>query len=118
MTLDNRSSVYNQKNGRYVLGGQTEVSAGFIEWWERNPLPKDPSDIVYYLEAKYVGRPDLLAYAWFGDAGLEWVIPQFNSIIDPSEELVEGCVLLIPSREKIDTLRSNLNVGGIASTRV
>lgn len=112
-----RSSVYNKKNGRYVLGGQTEVSAGFVEWWEPVDMPKDPSDIGYYLEAKYVGRPDLLAFAWFGDVGLEWVIPQFNNILDPAEELVEGKFLLIPSREKLNSIQSNIKVGGIPSTR-
>jgi hypothetical protein len=117
MADDNRSAVYNKKNGRYVLGGTTEVSAGFLEWWERNPAEKDPSDIGYYLEAKYVGRPDLLAYAWFGDVGLEWVIPQFNDILDPAEELVEGKFLLIPTSEKLDAMRSNISVGGVPSTR-
>jgi hypothetical protein len=112
-----RSSVYNQKNGRYVLGGTTEVSAGFVEWWERIKTVNDPSDIVYFLEAKYVGRPDLLAYSWFGDCGLEWVIPMFNDILDPDEELVEGKLLLIPTQEKVDALRSNIKVGGIPSTR-
>jgi hypothetical protein len=100
-----------------VLGGITEVSAGFVEWWERIIPEKDPSDIVYYLEAKYVGRLDLLAYAWYGDAGLEWVIPWFNNVLDPAEEMVEGVMLLIPSVEKLDAMRSNIKVGGIASTR-
>ena len=113
-----RSSVYNEKNGRYVLGGVTEVSAGFLEWWERKNLEKDPTDIAYFLEAKYVGRPDLLAYAWFGDVGLEWVIPQFNDILDPDEELIANKLLLIPSKEKINTMQSNIKVGGIPSTRI
>lgn len=117
MADDIRSSVYNKKNGRYVLGGQTEVSAGFVEWWERNAAAKDPSDIGYYLEAKYVGRPDLLAFAWFGDVGFEWVIPQFNNILDPMEELIEGKFLLIPTKDKLDAMRSNIKVGGIPSTR-
>lgn len=113
-----RSSVYNEKNSRYVMGGTTEVSAGFVEWWERRIPEYDPTDIVYFLEAKYVGRPDLLATAWWGDAGLEWVIPWFNNLLDPDEELVAGKMLLMPTAEKLAMLRNGMTVGGVPSTRI
>jgi hypothetical protein len=118
MTESIRNSTYNRKNGRYVLGGTTEVSAGFLEWWERHEIEKDPSDIIYFLEAKYVGRHDLLATAWFGDPGLHWVIPQFNDIIDPDTEMVAGKLLLIPATEKLESFKTGIHVGGVPSTRL
>lgn len=31
-----KNSVYNVKNGRYTLGGETEVSEFALEWWSKN----------------------------------------------------------------------------------
>ena len=50
-TINN--SAYNTKNGRYTLGGTTEVSSFALEMWDVNILPSDPSDIVYFVEKKY-----------------------------------------------------------------
>lgn len=112
--LSLKSSVWSQKNGRYVLGGTTEVSAQGLGWWEKREVLPDPSDIVYALEEKYVGRPDLLAYSFYGDSQLWWVIPQYNSILDPDEELILGKLLLIPSFEKINTTyRADNKAGGV-----
>lgn len=111
-----RSSAYSQKNGRYVVGGTSYTTDAALNWWEKREVLPDPSDLVYALEEKYVGRTDLLAYAFYGDPHLWWVIPQFNNILDPDAELVQGKVLLIPSLEKINsTYRANIIVGGIAS---
>lgn len=114
-----RSSVYNQKNGRYILGGSTEVSAKFIEWWNKQVVPRDPSDVLYMLEAKYVGRLDLLAYTFYGDPGLIWIILQYNNILDPDTELIAGYPLLIPVQAKVDKhFKVNpSNVGGVPNTR-
>lgn len=111
-----KNSTYNQLNGRYTRGGTTEVSDRFIEWWERHDFQYDISDLVYVLEEKYVGRPDLLAFAFYGDTRLKWVIMQYNDILDPAEELVAGKLLLMPSLEKVaDTFKVS-TVGGVPST--
>ena len=109
-----RNSAFSEKNGRYVLGGDVSVSVSALGWWEKKEVLPDPSDLVYVLEEKYVGRPDLLAYAFYGETQLWWLILQFNNILDPELELVQGKVLLIPSLEKISsTYRTGTNVGGI-----
>lgn len=124
MAIDNndptlRNSAYNEKNGRFVYGGDTEVSARFLEWWERKVIEKDPSDILYVMEEKFVGRPDLLAHAFYGDVGLWWVICQFNGILDIDEELITGRPLLIPSQDKLDgSFKGTASpLGGNPSTR-
>lgn len=109
-----RSSVYSSKNGRYVMGGVTTVTDTALGWWEKREVAPDPSDIVYALEERYVGRTDLLALAFYGDSQLWWVIPQYNAILDPEDELVQGKLLLIPSLEKINTTyRQDNKVGGV-----
>jgi len=114
-----KDSTLNEKNGRYVLGGSTEVSAAALEWWERKSLIRDASDFAYYLEIKYVGKPDLLAYTFYGDALLWWVICQYNNIIDPLTELIEGKLLILPDPSRVRTmLKTDVNVGGLKSTRV
>ncbi len=110
-----RSSAYSQKNGRYVRGGTVYVTPSALGWWEKRDAEVDPSDIVYVLEEKYVGRTDLLAYAFYGDPQLWWIIPQYNSILDPDEELVQGKALLIPSLEKINSVYRANEIGGVAA---
>lgn len=113
------SSVHNLKNGRYVLGGTTEVSPRKLEWWSKNEMPRDPSDLVYYVEKAYEGRPDLLGYLFYGDPKLWWVIAQYNHILDPMSELIQGLPLLIPLKGRLQTeiFTKNKKIGGVTSTR-
>lgn len=112
-----KDSTYNQKNGRYTRGGTTEVSSRFVEWWERYDVPHDTSDLVYVLEERYVGRPDLLAYAFYGDTAYKWIIMQYNDILHP-DELVAGLALLMPTNEKISGSFKVSKVGGAPTTAV
>ena len=114
-----KNSVYNVKNGRYTLGGTTEVSASAIEWWNKNDILPDGSDIIYYVEQKYENKPHLLGYLFYGDSSLWWIICQANGIIDPLTELVEGKQLRIPvmARVKSEIFSSVVKAGGIPSTR-
>lgn len=115
-----KNSTYNSKNGRYVLGGTAEVSSFALEWWSKTDLARDPSDLVYFMEKKYEGRPELLGYLFYGDPGLWWVIAQYNTIIDPFNELVEGKMLLIPLKDRVQQAIFNSKaptIGGVPSTR-
>lgn len=118
-SLKIKNSVYNSKNGRYVIGGDTEVSVAKLEWWNKASIKRDPTDLVYFFEKKYQDRPELLGYVFYGDIGMWWIIAQYNSILDPREELVEGKLLLIPTLERVkhELISPNLKVGGIESTR-
>lgn len=113
------ANAANNKNGRYVLGGTSEVSLATIEWWNKKEMYRDPTDVLYVMEKKYEGRPDLLGFVFYGDSSLWWIIAQFNGILDPMEELIEGKVLLIPQLERIkNDLKSQKNhIGGIPTAR-
>ena len=104
------------QNSRYVVGGQTEVNQNALEWWERTAFQIDPSDITYVVEQKSAGRLDLIAQAFLEDHTLWWFIAQFNSILDPFGEIVEGRVLRIPTKERTQSML-NGKLGGYDSTR-
>lgn len=112
-----KSSVEN-KTSRYVLGGKTEVSPGFLEWWNKSLLPNDPTDLIYILEKKFEQRPDLLAHSLYGDPYLWWVICQYNTILDFNTEFVEGVILRIPTQNRVLALISPNKTGGIPTKAI
>lgn len=113
-----KNSLYNLKNGRYALGGKTEVSAFGLEWWNKKQLATDATDLVYVIEKKYENKPNMLGYLFYGDEGLWWVIAMYNGIMDPLSELTTGKVLLVPMLERVKAeMFSEVSPGGVASTR-
>lgn len=114
-----KNSTFNTKNGRYTLGGTTEVSSWALEAWEMNEMSGDPTDIVYYIEPQYENKPYLLGYTFYGDEGLWWIICQYNGIIDPLTELTVGKLILVPTIERVKSslFTDNVKTGGIPSTR-
>ena len=112
--MSENNSLDNNKNGRYALGGNTEFSEFAINWWNRNTMEQDPSDIVYFLEKEYEGEPRKLGIIFYGDPRLWWIICQYNGIIDPITELVEGKLLLIPKFSRVKSqLFSNQKTSSI-----
>jgi hypothetical protein len=113
------NSAFNQKNGRYVLGGSTEVSSFALEMWDAIQIQPDPSDFIYFVEKKYEGRPEMLGYVFYGDPGLWWIICQYNNILDPLNEIIEGKALLIMTMERVQSqiLANAANTGGTSTTR-
>lgn len=115
---DSKNSTLNTLTGRYVFGGVTEVSQTTIEWWEKNKLPYDTTDVFYVMEKKFEGRPDLIAYTFYGESLLWWFICQYNSILDPDAELVAGVVLRIPTPDRLQNFKNKAVTGGIPSARI
>lgn len=104
------------QDSRYVVGGQTEVNSTRLEWWERANFDLDESDIRYVIDKNSTGRLDLIADAFLGNSHLWWFIAQYNAILDPYVEIVEGRVLRIPTRDRVQTMLTG-RLGGYASTR-
>lgn len=102
---------------RYVHGGTTEKSANYLEWWEKRRLPLSASDISYIVEKCYEGRLDNIAYAFYSEPRLWWVIAQYNSILDPFSEVVEGLYLRIPTIERVRSEILTGKMGGTTSKR-
>ena len=106
------------RNSRYVSGGTTEVSEQRLEWWERNDLSNiDPSnDQLFAVDRKFNGNLRLISALFYGSDIYWWVIGQYNSILDPYSEVVEGVVLRIPSKQTLDTIMQG-RIGGVPSKR-
>lgn len=102
---------------RYVSGGTTEVSDYSLEWWERLNFVSNSDDTSYVVEKRFEGRLDLIAATFLGEPRYWWIIAMQNNILDPYNEVVEGVLLYIPTRERVKTALSG-KLGGIASTRV
>jgi len=59
-------------------------------------IRSNSTDIEYKVEAKDEYRPDLLAYKFYGDPRLAWVILDANDLRDIFE-LKAGMVIVVPS---------------------
>jgi len=90
------SSLADNKS-RYVKGGETELDGNYLGWWELNPITPSVDDITITIPKKYHQRPDLLAFDVYGKAKYQWLILQFNTILDIEVEFVEGRKITIPS---------------------
>jgi hypothetical protein len=113
--MANANSLYN-KYSRYVGGGTTEQSSGFIEWWERTIFTQDASDITYIIEDFYAGRLDLIASVFYNEPRWWWVIAQYNNILDPISEITPGRIIYIPTVDRM-TLMISTAQGGVPSTK-
>jgi len=86
---------------RYTLGGETEILAKRLGWWERKIIAKADDDITFKVEGRYVMRPDLIADHLYGKPDLRWLVLQYANISDITTELVDGEVLRLPSKSRV-----------------
>ena len=97
----NKSSVL-KPNSRYLQGGVTDINKKRLGWWERFIFEKnDVTDIKVYISGRYAQRPDLVAYDYYGNAKLEWIVLQYNDMVDTLEEFTAGKTISIPSRDRV-----------------
>lgn len=106
-----------KKNSRYVQGGTTDVlSYGLGYWDERGDiLTNQIDDIPVYITADYAQRADKIAFAIYGRTDLEWLVLQYNNIVDITTELVPGTWISVPSalRTFSDILTNNVQYQAI-----
>lgn len=90
-----------QNSGRYIQGGGVESYPNRIGWWERVQYQFSDSDVELTLPAKYNKRPDLVAFEMYGSSRLQWLILQYNNIIDINTEFVTGKTIRLPLRSRV-----------------
>lgn len=61
---------------------------------------EDRGDDIFY-EVRAGDTLSLIAHRYFGEASLWWVVADFNDILDPFEDLVQGDVLRLPSQSRL-----------------
>jgi hypothetical protein len=93
----NKSSL-NNKNCRMVRGGTTEISGQFLGYWDKATFPTDNiTDVKFTITSDYAFRADKISYKLYGRDDFQWLVLQYNNIVDINEELTVGSVLILPS---------------------
>jgi hypothetical protein len=92
-----KSSLQNP-NCRMVRGGTPDTVGNFLGYWEKLEIPKDPiTDETFTITLDFAFRADKISYKLYGRDDFEWLILQYNNVIDINEELGVGAILIVPS---------------------
>lgn len=95
------TSAIDDQKSRYVTGGETEQFPNRLGWWERTIMPFQNDDIVFTVDQQYAGRPDLISDLIYGTVKYNWVVLQYNTILDLDTELSAGSVIRLPARTRL-----------------
>lgn len=81
----------------------TTTFGNFLDVAAERPIPIDPSDVQYTIDAPYDLRPDLLAVDLYGTPSLWWVfaVRNPNTLLDPLFDFTAGTTIYIPKKETI-----------------
>ena len=96
-------SPYGKTDLYQVADISTGAPTNTFVWGIWNPIDFPPSDIdaTYRVRITDLGRLDLLAYQYYENVNLWWVIAYVNDIVDPLTDMSIGQLLRIPSREVV-----------------
>ncbi len=87
---------------RYVLGGTTDVYVNRLGYWKMANIPHNqPDDIIFGLDSKTQFRPDLISYKYYNQTSFDWLVLQYNYIVDINEEFIIGKTFSIPSYSRL-----------------
>ena len=98
---------------RYVQGGQTERFPTRLGWWNRRTLPASDTDIKVTIDLRSQHRPWVVAYDVYGSESYEWLVLQYNNILDVIEEFVVGRELILPAPQRLQLEILGNPAGGI-----
>lgn len=96
-------ATYNSTSPYYLTG----YSQFFLDVMTNRPIPKEPDDQYFEINATYQYRPDLLAFDLYDNSELWWVFYQRNpnTLQKPPLDFKSGTFIYLP---KITTLRTVL----------
>ena len=60
-------------------------------------IPASNEDLFHRVTAGEAGRLDLIAYRFYRNVGLWWVLAKANGVLNPFEDVLSGQVLRIPN---------------------
>jgi len=107
MATGNKIALPN--NSRYGQTNLYQDTAGtmFFGLWQPLGLPEDNTDVFYTVRMGDAGRLDLVAYDYYNDPSLWWVIADFNNIVNQFD-LKVGDMLRIPAKKRVMAALSDL----------
>ncbi len=81
----------------------TPQSSWFLGSYKHRPIPADGADKTFTITAKYLNRPDLLAYDLYGNPNYWWVfcVRNPNQLRDPIWDFEIGKVIIVPSHNHL-----------------
>lgn len=91
----NKSSL-QQRNARLLQGGKTDINGSKLGWWERK-TPNTQEHFVVEIDINTSKRPDLLSIQHYDTAAYDWIILQYNNIVDINEEFIVGNKVKMPT---------------------
>ncbi len=88
-----------------LQGGITEQLQKRLGWWEKdNSLAQvRVDDIIFEIDPRTAGRPDLISFSIYGTSMYDWIVLQYNNVVDIQEELVIGKTIRAPSLRVINS---------------
>lgn len=89
------------KESRYVQGGTTDRYPTRLGWWERKKIEKRDNDLRVVVRTNEDRRPDLMAARIYGNARLQWLVLQYNNIVDIQTEFLPGMELRLPTQRRV-----------------
>lgn len=109
----NKSSL-QQRNSRMLQGGDADIIGKKIGWWERKlSSPNVNQYFLVELDITTNKRPDLLSTQYYDTPAYDWIILQYNNIVDITEEFVIGKEIKMPTLSFIHGFVLNNSVRGM-----
>lgn len=87
------------KNCKILIDKDTKDM--LLETRDIDKIKLDPNDMYHTVDANEVSRLDLIAYKYYGNPLLWWVIAQANDIYDPLVYPKSGDIIRIPALSKM-----------------
>ena len=78
-----------------------ETGVSLLSTREIKEIPFRSTDIFHKVSIHEVGRLDLIAYKYYKNPLLWWVVAQANDIYDPIEGVPAGTILRVPLLETL-----------------
>lgn len=97
----NTSKVYSDRYRNCKILTDKETGEVLLSTREIKDIFETPTDTYHRIESHELNRLDLLAYKYYQNPLLWWVIAQANNIFDPFSEISVGTLIRIPSIESL-----------------
>lgn len=107
------TSSVNKRNSRYVQGGTTTTFPLRLGFWERLVLLPDDDDLFHTITNRQDGRADIIAADVYNKPELDWLVLQFNNIVDINLELRTGTEIRLPTPDRVFFDMLNRATGGV-----
>lgn len=104
-------------NSRYVQGGSTIRYQNRLGWWERRILERRDDDLTVIVQNEEDQRADIIAHNIYGNQSFDWIVLQYNNIVDPVVELTAGTELQLPNPRRLQLDIITKQTGGVSPDR-